>query len=114
MLFGALGWIKNEKWDEQVAPEGTDCSHEEASAAPHRRSGLGFASDTCCLGGGRSLDLDQRATAGTRARGDRGQRAGAAGHLHSDRKSDQVDAEKLARYARLDPNILRPIPTARF
>ncbi len=28
---------------------------------------------------------------------------------HSDRKSDQVDAEKLARYARLDPNILRPI-----
>lgn len=25
------------------------------------------------------------------------------------RKSDQVDAEKLARYARLDPNILRPI-----
>ena len=29
---------------------------------------------------------------------------------HSDRKSDQVDAEKLARYARLDPKILRPIP----
>jgi transposase len=28
---------------------------------------------------------------------------------HSDRKSDQVDAEKQARYARLDPNILRPI-----
>jgi transposase len=28
---------------------------------------------------------------------------------HSDRKSDQVDAETLARYARLDPNILRPI-----
>ena len=28
---------------------------------------------------------------------------------HSDRKSDEVDAEKLARYARLDPNILRPI-----
>src|SRR5580658_3581906 len=28
---------------------------------------------------------------------------------HSDRKSDDVDAEKLARYARLDPNILRPI-----
>jgi transposase len=28
---------------------------------------------------------------------------------HSDRKSDQVDAEKLARYARLDLNILRPI-----
>src|ERR1700728_171175 len=28
---------------------------------------------------------------------------------HSDRKSDQVDAEKLARYARLDPTILRPI-----
>jgi transposase len=28
---------------------------------------------------------------------------------HSDRKSDQADAEKLARYARLDPNILRPI-----
>jgi transposase len=28
---------------------------------------------------------------------------------HSNRKSDQVDAEKLARYARLDPNILRPI-----
>src|ERR1700739_897677 len=28
---------------------------------------------------------------------------------HSDRKSDQVDAEKLACYARLDPNILRPI-----
>src|SRR6201991_1058425 len=27
---------------------------------------------------------------------------------HSDRKSDKVDAEKLARYARLDPNILRP------
>lgn len=27
----------------------------------------------------------------------------------SDRKSDQVDAEKLVRYARLDPNILRPI-----
>ena len=24
-------------------------------------------------------------------------------------KSDQVDAEKLARYARLDPKILRPI-----
>ena len=28
---------------------------------------------------------------------------------HSDRKSDQVDAEKLARYARLDPEILRTI-----
>jgi transposase len=28
---------------------------------------------------------------------------------HSDRKSDQVDAEKLARYSRLDPEILRPI-----
>ncbi len=28
---------------------------------------------------------------------------------HSDRKSDKVDAEKLARYARLDPEILRPI-----
>jgi transposase len=28
---------------------------------------------------------------------------------HSDRKSDAVDAKKLARYARLDPNILRPI-----
>ncbi len=26
---------------------------------------------------------------------------------HSDRKSDKVDAEKLARYARLDPEILR-------
>ena len=25
------------------------------------------------------------------------------------RKSDHVDAEKLVRYARLDPNILRPI-----
>jgi len=28
---------------------------------------------------------------------------------HSDRKSDQLDAEKLARYGRLDPEILRPI-----
>jgi transposase len=28
---------------------------------------------------------------------------------HRDRKSDQADAEKLARYARLDPQILRPI-----
>jgi hypothetical protein len=28
---------------------------------------------------------------------------------HSDRKSDSVDAEKLARYTRLDPEILRPI-----
>jgi transposase len=28
---------------------------------------------------------------------------------HSDRKSDQGDVEKLARYARLDPEILRPI-----
>jgi transposase len=28
---------------------------------------------------------------------------------HSDRKSDQVDAKKRARYARLDPKILRPI-----
>jgi transposase len=28
---------------------------------------------------------------------------------HSDRKSDHADAEKLARYARLDPKILRPI-----
>jgi transposase len=28
---------------------------------------------------------------------------------HSDRKSDRVDAEKLARYARLDPKILRPV-----
>jgi transposase len=28
---------------------------------------------------------------------------------HSDRKSDKVDAEKLARYVRLDPEILRPI-----
>ena len=27
---------------------------------------------------------------------------------HSDRRSDQVDAEKLARFARLDPKILRP------
>ena len=28
---------------------------------------------------------------------------------HSDRKSDQVDAEKLACFARLDPKNLRPI-----
>jgi transposase len=28
---------------------------------------------------------------------------------HSDRKSDKVDAEKLAHYVRLDPEILRPI-----
>lgn len=28
---------------------------------------------------------------------------------HSDRKSDKVDTEKRARYARLDPEILRPI-----
>jgi transposase len=28
---------------------------------------------------------------------------------HSDRKSDQVNAEKLARYARLGPESLRPI-----
>jgi transposase len=28
---------------------------------------------------------------------------------HSDRKSDKVDAEKIARYARLDPDILRPV-----
>jgi transposase len=28
---------------------------------------------------------------------------------HSDRKSDQVDAAKIARYTRLDPEILRPI-----
>jgi transposase len=28
---------------------------------------------------------------------------------HSDRKSDQVDAEKPARFARLDPQILHPI-----
>ena len=28
---------------------------------------------------------------------------------HSDRKSDDADEEKLARYARLDPEILRPI-----
>jgi transposase len=28
---------------------------------------------------------------------------------HSDRKSDKVDAEKIARYARLDPDILQPI-----
>jgi transposase len=28
---------------------------------------------------------------------------------HSDRKSDQVDAEMLARFARVDPKILRPI-----
>src|ERR1700678_3800905 len=28
---------------------------------------------------------------------------------HSDRKSDKVDAEKIARYARVDPEILRPI-----
>jgi hypothetical protein len=32
---------------------------------------------------------------------------------HSDRRSDQVDAEKLARFARLDPKIFRPNrPTA--
>jgi transposase len=31
------------------------------------------------------------------------------GISHSDRKSDKVDAEKLARYARLDPKILRAI-----
>jgi hypothetical protein len=29
---------------------------------------------------------------------------------HSDRKSDQVDAEKLARFARLDPKILGRSP----
>ena len=28
---------------------------------------------------------------------------------HNDRRSDQVHAEKLARFARLDPKILRPI-----
>ena len=27
---------------------------------------------------------------------------------HNDRKSDRVDAQKLARYARVDPQILRP------
>src|SRR5437667_4642736 len=30
---------------------------------------------------------------------------------HSDRKSDQVDAEKLARYARLDPKIPSDCPS---
>jgi transposase len=63
----------------------------------------------CCHGGGRPLDLDQRTAAGAGARSDRGQRAELRAISHSDRKSDQVDAEKLARYARLDPNILRPI-----
>jgi len=29
--------------------------------------------------------------------------------LHTDRKNDQIDAEKLARYVRLDPSILRSI-----
>ena len=70
----------------------------------HRR-----ASSTGCDGGRDTLDLDQRTLQ-------------ELGHevivanvrelraiSHSDRKSDQVDAEKLARYARLDPNILRPI-----
>src|SRR5260370_12668954 len=28
---------------------------------------------------------------------------------HSNRKSDTVDAEKIARYARVDPEILRPV-----
>jgi transposase len=28
---------------------------------------------------------------------------------HSDRKSDTVDVEKIARYARLDPKILRSL-----
>ena len=28
---------------------------------------------------------------------------------HSNRKSDTVDAEKIARYARVDPEILHPI-----
>jgi transposase len=32
---------------------------------------------------------------------------------HSHRKSDQVDAEKLARYARLDPKILHGISSLR-
>jgi transposase len=31
---------------------------------------------------------------------------------HSDRKSDHADAEKLARFARLDPQILRPFHPA--
>ena len=60
-------------------------------------------------GGGDAFDLDQRTTARAGSRSTRGQRARAASDLHSDRKSDQVDAEKLARYARLDPKILRPI-----
>jgi transposase len=69
----------------------------------------GCASGTSSHGGGDALDLDQRATPG-------------AGHQvivanvrelraisHSDGKSDRADAEKLARFARLDPKILRPI-----
>ena len=60
-------------------------------------------------GSGHALDLDQRATSGTGSRSDRSEREGAACDLAQRSEERQVDAEKLARYARLDPKILRPI-----
>ena len=84
-------------WPLQNYPEGDrEVVHRHGSSAG-------------CDGGWNTLDLDQRTVAGTRSRSHRGERSELRAISHSDRKSDQVDAEKLARYARLDPNILRPI-----
>jgi transposase len=69
----------------------------------------GSAAGKSSHGGGHALDLDQRTASGAWTRGHRSERSELRAISHSDRKSDQVDAEKLARYARLDPEILRPI-----
>jgi hypothetical protein len=66
-----------------------------------------FSAD--CHGGGDALHLDQRTAQelGPEVIVANGRELRSISH--SDRKSDQVDAEKLARFARLDPQILRPI-----
>jgi len=50
-----------------------------------------------------SLIVGQR----TASRAHRGERTRVRAISHRDRESNQVDAEKLARYARLDPKIVR-------
>jgi transposase len=62
-----------------------------------------------CDRGGTHFHLDQSATPRDGPRGDCRDVRELRAISHRDRKSDQVDAEKLARFARLDPKILRPI-----
>lgn len=61
-------------------------------------------------GDGNTFPVDGEGGAGMRPPGNRGQRTGSKTHLYGGtNKNDRIDARKLARLARVDPELLKPI-----